>query len=163
MPMGAAFGLLWGGWLGCAGATPQAEVPDGQPDDGAAPAADVLAVAASGEAGAYDFDVTVQSDETGCDRYADWWEVLGADGTLIFRRILDHSHPDEQPFTRGGGPVAVDADQSLVVRAHLHPTGYGGAVMSGSVASGFQAAATPDTGFGAGVAALPPQPEACLF
>jgi hypothetical protein len=124
--------------------------------------ADVVGVRVTGSAHAYTFDVTIRSDETGCDRYADWWEVLTADGALVFRRILDHSHPDEQPFTRGGGPVDVGADDALLVRAHLHPDGYGGAVMAGSAGAAF-AKTTVASGFAADLAAAAPLPEDCLF
>ena len=65
--------------------------------------ADVTAVSATGEAGAYTFDATVRSPDTGCNSYADWWEVVSPNGELLYRRVLLHSHVDEQPFTRSGG------------------------------------------------------------
>lgn len=132
----------------------------------AAPAsgrADVDAVVVSGQPGAWTFAVTIRSPDVGCERYAAWWEVTDAEGrSLHHRRILAHSHKDEQPFTRSGGPVAVAADQELVVRAWLHPDGYGGRAMKGSVESGFQAW-TPPEGFGAALAAEGPQVELCAF
>lgn len=51
----------------------------------------------------------MRSPDRDCGLYADWWEVVGEDGRLLYRRILMHSHPDEQPFTRPGGPVAIAA------------------------------------------------------
>ena len=124
--------------------------------------ADVTAVSVSGDPGAYTFAVTVLSPDVDCSRYADWWEVLSPEGDLIFRRILNHSHPDEQPFTRDGGPVSVGADQALVVRAHLSAAGYGGAAMEGTAAGGFQATSlAPD--FAAGVASEGPQVEDCWY
>lgn len=128
----------------------------------ASPLADVVSVAATGEAGAYTFAVGVQSPDTGCGLYADWWEVLGEDGALLYRRVLTHSHPDEQPFVRSGGPVAVAADTPVWVRAHLAPGGYGGAAMSGSVQAGF-AAATLAADFAAGVETQAPLPDGCAF
>ena len=127
--------------------------------------ADVLEVSTWGDPGAYNFSATVLSPDTGCDRYADWWEVLTPDGALVYRRTLDHSHPDEQPFTRSGGPVEVAADEDLVVRAHLAPGGYGGAVLRGSVSGGF-VTATGDVAasdFAADLEAADPQPTPCAF
>jgi len=127
----------------------------------AEPRADVVRVQARGPAGAYELAVSVRSPDRDCGLYADWWEVVSEDGRLLYRRILMHSHPDEQPFTRPGGPVPISPDATVVVRAHLVPTGYGGAVMRGSVARGF--APWPDVppGFAAGLATQPPLPKEC--
>ena len=124
--------------------------------------ADVVALKATGSPNAYQFSVGIESPDTGCDQYADWWEVLSEDGRLLYRRVLDHSHVDEQPFVRSGGPVAIDADTVVWVRAHMNTTGYGGKALKGSVASGFQTADL-DPGFAAGAAAEPPQPSGCAF
>ena len=48
----------------------------------------------------YRFRVTVRHDDTGWDHYADRWEVLGPDGTVLGIRVLHHPHENEQPFTR---------------------------------------------------------------
>ncbi len=115
--------------------------PDGQE-------ADVTNVETSGNPGDYTFSVTVRSPDTGCEQYADWWEVTSPDGRdLIHRRILAHPHANEQPFTRRGGPVVIARDSTVVVRAHMNDTGYGGRAMRGSVADGFSEADLPD-GFG---------------
>lgn len=98
----------------------------------------------------------------GCARYADWWEVLTEDGQLVYRRILAHSHTDEQPFARSGGPVAATRTQRLVVRAHMSVGGYGGQAFSGTVAQGLEASALAPT-FAADVADAPPQPDGCAF
>lgn len=104
---------------------------DVQADDtvDASIAASVQRVVLSGEPGAYSFSVTLKSPDTGCQRYADWWEVLTPKGELLYRRILGHSHVNEQPFTRSGGPVPVAADQEVWVRAHMNTAGYGGDVV----------------------------------
>jgi hypothetical protein len=100
--------------------------------------ADVLAVSVSGNAQTYSFSVEIRSPDTGCEQYADWWEVISEDGELIYRRILAHSHVTEQPFTRSGGPVTIDPETIVIVRAHMYPDGYGGAAWRGSVQDGFQ-------------------------
>lgn len=133
--------------------------PDAQ---AAAPKANVVAVEASGRPGAYDFSVGIASRDLGCQQYADWWEVLSERGELLYRRILWHSHTNEQPFERSGGPVDIAATQVVWVRAHMHPGGYGGVVFRGSVQGGFRQAA-PAPGFAAGVESLAPLPDSCAF
>ena len=132
--------------------------------DRSAPAtlADVISVDVSGEPGAYQFTVGVRSPDEGCDQYADWWEVLTEEGELIYRRILAHSHVDEQPFRRSGGSIPVNAETVLIVRAHMHPTGYGGAAMKGSVQAGFEPMVLPSD-FAASLEETPPLPEDCAF
>jgi len=116
----------------------------------------------TGEPGAYQFAVEIASPDAGCEQYADWWEVVSAEGDLIYRRILLHSHVDEQPFTRSGGPVEIDASAVVYVRAHMSTTGYGGAVLMGTAQDGFKPAEV-ETGFGSGLERIPPQPEDCAF
>ncbi|MEM7434957.1 MAG: hypothetical protein AAF436_07380 [Myxococcota bacterium] len=125
--------------------------------------ADVVSVQASGASGAYTFSVTVSSPDTGCDQYADWWEVLTPDGTLLYRRVLQHSHVDEQPFTRSGGPVDAAASDQVVVRAHMNPTGYGGVAFSGSVDSGFSQDPSISATFATELAGTAPLPSGCAF
>lgn len=124
--------------------------------------ADVTAVRVSGAPGAYYFSVTVRSPDTGCAQYADWWEVLDARGRLLYRRVLLHSHAGEQPFERSGGPVAIQPAAVVWVRAHMNPGGYGGAVLKGSVESGFKPATLPED-FAARLAKQPPLPDGCAF
>ncbi len=122
--------------------------------------ADVIYTQTSSMPGGYQFAVHVSSPDTGCERYANWWEVIGEDGTLFYRRVLNHSHVDDQPIVRAGGPVVVDPDATIFVRAHMHPGGYGGKAMKGSVNAGFEPVELP-ADFAAGLATEPPQPERC--
>ena len=122
--------------------------------------ADVIGVDVSGDPGARTLSVTIRSPDTGCDLYADWWEVVSADGALLYRRILAHSHVDEQPFSRSGGPVAV-ADDEIVVRAHLNTGGYGDA-LRGTPSGGLSAWTVPD-GWAAELESADPQPDGCAF
>jgi hypothetical protein len=124
--------------------------------------ADVLSVEVTGQANSYKFSVQVSSPDTGCDQYADWWEVLSEDGQLLYRRVFLHSHVNEQPFTRSGGLVAVGDETIVIVRAHMNMGGYGGQVLKGSVLSGFEAVET-ESGFAADVEAQPPLPDGCAF
>ena len=60
---------------------------------------DVLANIVSVDVSAsFVFSVGIASPDTGCDQYANWWEVVTPGGTLLYRRILAHSHITEQPF-----------------------------------------------------------------
>lgn len=124
--------------------------------------ADVVAVRVSGAPGAYRFAVTIRSADTGCAQYADWWEVVGVDGRLLYRRVLLHSHSGEQPFERSGGPVPIQPDTAVWIRAHMNTAGYAGIAFKGSVADGF-AAVAPAPGFAAAVATEPPLPDGCAF
>jgi hypothetical protein len=126
------------------------------------PSAVVQAVTTSGEPGSYNFSVTISSPDEGCDQYADWWEVLSPEGELIYRRILLHSHVNEQPFTRGGGPVGITAEESVIVRAHFHPHGYSDQAFQGSVLAGFSEGST-ESDFAANLQTTPPLPNGCDF
>ena len=123
---------------------------------------DVIEVQSAGEPNAYYFAIEVSSPDTGCDQYADWWEVVSEVGELIYRRTLLHSHVNEQPFTRSGGPVPIDPDTTVIVRAHMHPGGYGGRLIKGSVQEGFS---EWDSGseFALELVEVPPQPPDCAF
>ena len=90
--------------------------------------ADVLEVKVTpGADGAWRFDVTVQHADTGWDHYADAWEVLAPDGTVLGTRTLLHPHVDEQPFTRSlTGLQIPDGVTEVTVRAHDSVHGHGG-------------------------------------
>jgi hypothetical protein len=77
--------------------------------------------------GRYHFDVTVRHNDTGWDHYADKWQVVAPDGTVLGTRTLYHPHVDEQPFTRSLSGVAVaDTISEVSVRAHDSVHAYGG-------------------------------------
>lgn len=79
----------------------------------------------------YDFDVTVRSNDTGWDRYADRIEVLGPDGAVLGTRVLLHPHETEQPFTRDLYGVQIPPGiRQVVLRAHHKPVGYDGMTMT---------------------------------
>jgi len=84
--------------------------------------------------GTWTFEVTVEHPDTGWNDYADGWDVVTPDGSVLktrsddaFTRVLLHPHFDEQPFTRRQVGIEMPAGViSVVVRAHDHPDGYGG-------------------------------------
>jgi hypothetical protein len=165
IPLIVVLPLLWG----CASDQPEPvtgnEMVNDQEETDMAElslAADVISVEVTGEPDGYQFQVGIASPDTGCDQYADWWEVVTEDGQLIYRRILLHSHVDEQPFVRSGGPVEISGDTVVIVRAHMHPGGYGGSAMHGSPASGFTQMDLP-TDFASDLESRPPLPEGCDF
>lgn len=124
--------------------------------------ADVIDVAVSGDENSYEFNVTVKSPDTGCDQYADWWELFDLNGKLIYRRILAHSHVDEQPFTRAGGPIEISKDLEVYVRAHVNNSGYGSQVYKGSVEKGLSSVIL-DIEFAEGLEEVAPLPTRCDF
>jgi hypothetical protein len=97
--------------------------------------ADVLFVRAEQRAdGTWTFTVTVAHPDTGWDDYADGWDVVTPDGTVLlpdpdspFTRLLLHPHENEQPFTRSqSGIVIPDGVTQVTVRAHDLVDGFGG-------------------------------------
>ncbi|MEM6452054.1 MAG: hypothetical protein AAF703_17295 [Cyanobacteria bacterium P01_D01_bin.105] len=124
--------------------------------------AQITDVAISGKAGNYTFAVTVASPDSGCEAYANWWEVVSPEGALLYRRILAHSHVEEQPFTRSGGPIAIAADQPTIVRVHMHPVGYSSLAMKGTPLDGFAFHTLPEA-FGDVLSEAAPQPNGCAF
>lgn len=124
--------------------------------------AEVLSVSVNGEPGGYSFSVRISSPDEGCGQYANWWEVISPDGELIYRRVLLHSHVDEQPFTRSGGPISINTDEVVIVRAHMNTNGYGSLVMRGSPGQGFEPIElSPD--FAVELSEQPPLPGDCGF
>jgi len=75
----------------------------------------------------YRFDVTVSHSDTGWKHYADRWEVLAPDGSILGTRVLFHPHVDEQPFTRSLSGVEIpEGITSVRIRAHDSVHGHGG-------------------------------------
>lgn len=125
-------------------------------------AAAITGVSTSGNDGAYTFSVEITSLDEGCNQYANWWEIVTLDGGLVYRRILGHSHVNEQPFTRSGGPVSLPADQEVWVRVHMNNTGYSLQAYKGSVSNGFVAANTIND-FARELEIEAPLPNGCAF
>ena len=114
---------------------PAASASTPQPPSGQAANADVTYVrAVQTGADTWTFHVTVEHPDAGWEDYADGWDVLTLDGTVLkpdpespFTRLLLHPHVDEQPFTRSqGGIVIPEGVMQVRIRAHDLVDGYGG-------------------------------------
>ena len=77
--------------------------------------------------GTWRISATVRHNDSGWDHYADRWDVVGPDGSVLATRVLAHPHVDEQPFTRSKAGIAIAAGvSSVTIRAHDKVHGYGG-------------------------------------
>lgn len=74
------------------------------------------------------FDVTIRHTDQGWNHYADRYEVVGPEGEVLAKRVLQHPHVGEQPFTRSLAGVRIPASVGEVtIRAHDSVHGLGGA------------------------------------
>ncbi len=74
----------------------------------------------------YFFKVTVRHADEGWEHYADKWDVVAPDGTILGTRTLFHPHVDEQPFTRSLSDVKIsESITEVTVRAHDSVHEYG--------------------------------------
>ena len=91
--------------------------------------ADVVTVEATKQApGTYRFDVTVRHADEGWNHFADNWQIVAPDGTVLATRVLAHPHVGEQPFTRSLSSVEMPTGvRTVAVRAHDSVHGNGGA------------------------------------
>jgi hypothetical protein len=80
------------------------------------------------------FAVTVEHADSGWDHYANKWDVLTTNGTIVASRELLHPHENEQPFTRSLHDVKLPAGTKEVdVRAYDSVHGYGGQTVRVSI------------------------------
>lgn len=99
--------------------------------------ADVVDARATKRGDTWSFVVTVAHADTGWDHYADRWDVLAPDGTVLGSRTLYHPHVDEQPFTRSLDNVAIPTDvTTVVIRAHDTVHGLGGRAFTLTLSTG---------------------------
>ena len=93
--------------------------------------ADVIEVEVKQTGGdTYFFKVTVRHADEGWDHYANKWDVVVPDGTVLGTRTLFHPHVDEQPFTRSLSDVKISGSiKEVTVRAHDSVHDYGGKTM----------------------------------
>ncbi len=82
------------------------------------------------DAETWKFTVTVRHEDRDPDHWADWWRVRTLDGRELGRRVLLHSHVDEQPFTRDERIRIPRGVHTVVVEAHDKVHGLGGAAVT---------------------------------
>jgi len=97
--------------------------------------ADVVGVTVSQSSDhTWHFQVSVMHSDTGWDDYANGWDILLPNGSVLkrsasdqFTRLLLHPHVNEQPFTRSqSGLVIPKGITEVTVRAHTTVEGWGG-------------------------------------
>ncbi len=77
------------------------------------------ATATANANGTYVISATIFHKDEGWKHYANKFDVLGEDGSVLATRTLYHPHVDEQPFTRTISNVAVPVGTTTVtIRAH---------------------------------------------
>jgi len=77
--------------------------------------------------GTWTFSVTVRHADEGWNHYANRWDVLAPDGTVLGTRTLLHPHETEQPFTRSlGGVMVPEGVKTVTIRANDSVHGEGG-------------------------------------
>ncbi len=92
--------------------------------------ADVVAVEVTRTGTTYRFDVTLRHDDASWEHYANRWEILAPDGSILATRVLAHPHINEQPFTRSLSGVKIPTGINQVeIRAHDSVHAYGGKTM----------------------------------
>ncbi len=94
--------------------------------------ADVSAVTVTKASnGTYRFDVSVLHMDEGWDHFANKWEVVAPDGTILATRVLAHPHVGQLPFTRSTSGVEIpDNIKQVTIRANDSVHGMGGKEMS---------------------------------
>jgi hypothetical protein len=105
-----------------------------EPTSGTADADVIYVRAVESEDGRWTIHVTVSHPDTGWEDYADGWDVVTPDGTVLkrsesdtFTRLLLHPHEAEQPFTRSqSGLIIPEGVTQVTVRAHDLLDGFGG-------------------------------------
>jgi len=79
------------------------------------------------DAGDYRFDVTLRHADEGWNHYANKWEIVAPDNSLLATRVLHHPHVNEQPFTRSLDGINIpEGINAVTLQGHDSVHGYGG-------------------------------------
>jgi hypothetical protein len=74
----------------------------------------------------YEFQVTVEHEDTSREQYADRWAEIGPGGRVLGTRVLYHPHIGERQFTRKLRGVTIpEGVEHVIVRVHDKVHGYG--------------------------------------
>lgn len=73
------------------------------------------AVATREPDGTWTVSVTLRHADTGWDHFANGWQLLAPDGTVLGKRALTHPHVEEQPFTRELTGVVIPDDLAEIL------------------------------------------------
>lgn len=89
--------------------------------------ADVKSATAQKSGTTWQFSVEVSHADEGWKHYANSFQILTMDGTVLGTRVLAHPHVNEQPFIRSLGGISIPQGTKKVrVRAGDLEHGYGG-------------------------------------
>jgi len=73
------------------------------------------------------FHVTLKHKDAGWNHYANQWDIVAPDGSVLGSRVLLHPHVNEQPFTRSLTGVKIPPGiKQVTIRAKDSVHGYGG-------------------------------------
>ena len=90
----------------------------------------VVSVDVTQAGGQFNFSVTLRHNDSGWEHYANVWEIISPDGTVLGTRVLAHPHVNEQPFTRSLNRVDIASGVTqVIVRAGDNIGGIGGKTM----------------------------------
>ena len=92
--------------------------------------ADIIDASAQRVGDQWRISATIRHADTGWDHYANGFEIVGPDGTVLGTRVLYHPHVEEQPFTRSHTMAIPDGVAEVIVRALDSVHGGGGAEMT---------------------------------
>ncbi|MBX2837855.1 MAG: hypothetical protein KTR35_13430 [Gammaproteobacteria bacterium] len=83
--------------------------------------------------GKFRIDATLKHADTGWDHYANRWDVVAPDGTVLGSRVLAHPHVEEQPFTRSLTLEIPESINTITIAANDSIHELGGKTMEVSV------------------------------
>ncbi|WP_263735034.1 hypothetical protein [Defluviimonas sp. WL0002] len=86
---------------------------------------EVIAAKANRLDHAWSISVTLSHPDTGWDHYANAWQVLAPDDSVLGTRTLTHPHVEEQPFTRSIDHVVIpEGFDHVLIRVRCNLDGW---------------------------------------